>query len=81
MLRSGSGFSWVRAGVIVLCAATVLRVWLSAAAWESSASAQIPDSGMQRKLLIDELRRTNALLTEIRDAIVVKGTVSERKGE
>ena len=29
------------------------------------ASAQIPDSGMQRKLLLEETRRTNQLLTEL----------------
>ena len=33
------------------------------------ASAQIPDSGLQRKQTIDEIRRTNALLTEIRNLL------------
>jgi hypothetical protein len=48
---------------------TCLRVWLGP--WESAttAQAQIPDSGLQRKQAIDEARRTNELLAEIKSIL------------
>lgn len=45
---------------------TCIRVWVGPAAILEQAQAQIPDSGKQRKLLVEEARRTNQLLTEIK---------------
>lgn len=45
--------------------ATCVRVWLGPADLLPRAEAQIPDSGLQRKQLIDEVAHTNQLLEEI----------------
>jgi len=46
-----------------------LRAWIGTAPQSDVALAQIPDSGLQRKLLIEESKRTNQLLTEIRQIL------------
>ena len=56
---------------------TCLRVWLGPTPMVESAYAQIPDSGLQRKQTIDEIRRTNALLSEIRN-LLKDGTFNVR---
>ena len=67
----------LRAGGWLLAGATILKVWWAPAPWETPAVAQIPDSGLQRKLLIDEARRTNDLLSDIR-RILEKSTINVR---
>ena len=45
---------------------TCLRVWLGPFPLLERAEAQIPDSGLQRKQLLDEAKRTNELLSDIK---------------
>ena len=56
---------------------TVLRVWTGPVPLIEPASAQIPDSGLQRQQLLDETRRTNQLLQEIKQ-ILNTGTLNVR---
>ncbi len=55
--------------VIVFVLLTCLWVWVGPTAVLPAAQAQIPDSGLQRKLLLDEARRTNLLLVEIKQIL------------
>jgi hypothetical protein len=65
-------------GVIaVFVLATCLRVWVGPTAFVEPARAQIPDAGTQRKVLVEEARRTNELLTEIKELLEV-GTFNVR---
>lgn len=48
---------------------TCVRVWTGPGQWEPTAQAQIPDAGLQRKQAIEEARRTNQLLSEIREIL------------
>lgn len=57
--------SWSRIIVILFLAATCWKVWIGDPHLLPIASAQIPDSGMQRKVLIDEIRKTNQLITQL----------------
>ncbi len=54
-----------RTAAILLVLLTCLRVWTGSEPLIERAQAQIPDAGHQRKLLVDETRKTNQLLTEI----------------
>jgi hypothetical protein len=54
-------------GVLVLL--TCLRVWTAPADLVPLARAQIPDSGAQRQMLVEETRKTNRLLTEIKQLL------------
>ena len=54
-------------GVLVLL--TCLRVWVAPGTLATPARAQIPDSGAQRKMFLEEARKTNRLLTEIRQLL------------
>lgn len=45
---------------------TCLRVWVGPFPILREARAQIPDSGLQRKLLLEEAQRTNQLLSDIK---------------
>lgn len=56
----------MHAGLILLLTFTCLRVWVGPFPILSRAEAQIPDAGMQRKLLIEEVQRTNQLLGDIK---------------
>ena len=56
---------------------TVIRVWTGPVPLIEQASAQIPDSGLQRKQLLAETRRTNQLLEEIKQ-ILDSGTLNVR---
>ncbi|UCE62262.1 MAG: hypothetical protein JSU63_11220 [Phycisphaerales bacterium] len=51
--------------VLISC----LRVWLGPTQIVPSAEAQIPDSAMQRRLLVEEAKRTNQLLSEIKQIL------------
>ena len=68
---------WYRTLVILFLAATCWKVWLGEPQVLPIAAAQIPDSGMQRKVLIDELRLTNQLLTQL-DATLKTHTLKVR---
>ncbi len=52
--------------------ATCLHVWIGPFSILPAAYGQIPDAGMQRKMILEEAVRTNQLLTEI------KGILTER---
>ena len=56
---------------------TTIRVWTGPVPLIEPASAQIPDSGLQRQQLLDETRRTNQLLKEIKK-ILDTGTLNVR---
>ena len=51
--------------VLISC----LQAWLGPTQILPSAEAQIPDSAMQRRLLLEEARRTNQLLSEIKQIL------------
>ena len=55
----------VRMLIAGFLAATCARVWLGPGATLPQALAQIPDSGLQRKKMLDEIQRTNQLLEQI----------------
>lgn len=60
---------WLRGLVGFAVLVTCLRVWVGPFALTESVVAQIPDSGAQRKLLLEETRRTNELLTQIKQRL------------
>lgn len=59
----------LRNAIIAFVVLTCLRVWIGPVALLEPARAQIPDGGMQRKLLLDEARRSNQLLSEIKQIL------------
>lgn len=61
----------------VLIALTLWRVWIGPVDPVPVANAQIPDSAAQRNRLIEEIRRTNQLLTQI-DETLHKHTIKVR---
>ena len=48
---------------------TCIRVWVGPVPAAQPACAQIPDAGSQRRLALDEARRTNLLLSEIKQVL------------
>ena len=52
--------------VTLFVALTCLRIWLGPFPLLERAEAQIPDAGLQRKQLVDEARRSNELLSDIK---------------
>ena len=58
-------WSFVRGAIALFIGLTCLQVWVGPDSLVEPARAQIPDSGLQRKQLLDETRRTNQLLSEI----------------
>jgi len=61
----GRSARWYRTLLILFLVATCWKVWVGEPQVLPIASAQIPDSGMQRKVLINEVRITNQLLTQL----------------
>jgi len=57
---------WWQRVLIVAVLLTCLRIWIGPVDWEPRAMAQIPDPGQQRIKILEETRKTNALLTEIK---------------
>jgi len=51
--------------LVFLLAVTLWKVWIGGGEILPAAQAQIPDSGLQRKLLLDEVQKTNLLLQEL----------------
>ncbi|RME40920.1 MAG: hypothetical protein D6788_02350 [Planctomycetota bacterium] len=69
--------SWVRRALVLFVLLTCLRVWLGPLPDPPQARAQIPDSGLQRKQILEEARRSNKLLAEIKD-LLQNGTLNVR---
>ncbi len=59
----------LKVGISLFVLLTCIRVWVGPVAILEPAQAQIPDSGLQRKLILDETRRTNQLLAEIKQLL------------
>ncbi len=53
--------------ITVLLTVIAIELWAERPPLVREARAQIPDSGLQRNVMIDEARRTNKLLEEILD--------------
>lgn len=68
---------WLASAAALFVLLTCLRVWTGPAPLLEAARAQIPDSGLQRQQLLDETRRTNRLLTEIKQ-LLKEGTLNVR---
>ncbi len=68
---------FVRRAIAVFLLLTCVRVWLGPEPIVGPARAQIPDSGLQRKLLLAEAERTNGLLTDIK-RLLETGTLNVR---
>lgn len=68
-LRRSHAPRLIRTALMILVAATCVRVWVGPTDVLPPARAQIPDSGLQRKLLLAEARRTNALLAGIAETL------------
>ncbi len=60
---------WLQGAICAFVLLTCLRVWVEPAPLLQVAEAQIPDAAMQRKLILDEARQTNQLLTEIKQLL------------
>ncbi len=56
---------------------TAIRVWTGPVPLIEPVNAQIPDSGLQQQQQLDETRRTNQLLQEIKK-ILETGTLNVR---
>lgn len=66
--------SWGRMTIAIIAIATLLKVWVGPITMPQEAMAQIPDSGKQRILLLEQAKRTNQLLAEIKQ-ILAKDTL------
>ncbi len=64
--RQGTFRAYILPALIML---TCLRVWMGPFPIIETAQAQIPDAGLQRKLMVEEVRKTNRLLTEIKQLL------------
>ena len=62
---------WVRAGLVGFVLLTCVRVWVGPGAVLPVADAQIPNPAAQRNAAVKEARRTNLLLTEIKQILEV----------
>jgi len=72
--RYGGIFNRIVLAFVLL---TCFRVWVGPMAFERTADARIPDSGLQRRQILDEARRTNELLAQIKQVLQV-GTLNVR---
>jgi len=68
---------WVLVVVGLFLLLTCIRVWVGPEITASRVHAQIPDSGLQRNLLLAEARRTNQLLSDIK-RVLETGTLHVR---
>ena len=55
--------------IAVVVLATCLRVWFGPLPFVETAQAQIPDSGLQRKLLLEEAKQSTQLLRDIKQIL------------
>ncbi len=67
----------VRGAIGLFLLLTCIRVWVGSEPILEPVQAQIPDSGMQRKLLLEEVRQTNRLLSNIKQ-LLETGTLNVR---
>jgi len=58
--------SWGRTVVTIIALVTLIKVWAGPITITQEAMAQIPNSGKQRIQLLEQAKRTNQLLTEIK---------------
>ena len=63
------GSRFLRALWIGILALTCIRVWMGTEYGPSTAAAQIPDSGLQRKHMVGELKEMNQLLRQINQTL------------
>jgi len=75
--RQSSSSVLLRAAAAIVVLLTCLRVWIGPFQILPEARAQIPDAGLQRKLLIEEAQRTNLLLSDIK-RILESGNLNVR---
>jgi hypothetical protein len=68
-IRRHGCIEFFRFALVLFMILVVLRLWFPAIDLDSSAQAQIPDSGLQRKLLLDELQKTNQTLITSRQNV------------
>ena len=68
---------WLRMAIGLFVLLTCIRVWTDPAPLVKTARAQIPDSGMQRQLLLDSVRQTNRHLADIKQ-LLKDGTLNVR---
>jgi len=72
-LKSASASSrsspWIHRAVVGFVLLSCLRVWTGPFPVLESAYGQIPDAGLQRKQLLDEAKRSNELLNEIKQVL------------
>ena len=71
MIRSSQHRNWSlpRVALLLFVLLSCLRAWLGPMSFMDPVQAQIPDAGTQRKELVDEVRRTNQLLQEIKQIL------------
>ncbi len=75
--RQAGDLRLIRGAMLLFLLLTCLRVWAPSLSVESPAQAQIPDSGLQRKQILEEVKESNRLLAEIR-LLLEKGTLNVR---
>lgn len=64
-----SPLRWLERILIVVVLLTCLRVWTGPFPLLNKAQAQLPDSAKQRIMLLEETRKTNRLLNEIKQIL------------
>ena len=70
--RAGRQWRWMQTLLTLVVLATCVRVWVGPAEILKRADAQILDPREQRKLVLDEAKRTNQLLAEIKELLAAK---------
>jgi len=63
------GLSLGHLALYALLVATCVGVWTGPAQILPRAQAQIPDAGLQRNLILEEVRRTNELLQDLKQIL------------
>jgi len=67
--RPPSSSLWVHRLVLGFVLLTCIRVWTGQFPMLETAYGQIPDAALQRKLLLDEAKISNQLLTDIKQTL------------
>ena len=60
---------FIRSVIALALLITCIRVWVGPLTMVQPAQAQLPDSALQRKHLLEEARRTNQLLGQIKQLL------------
>ena len=69
--------AWLRVVIGVVLLVTCARVWLGPGVAPALAQAQLPNPAAQRNQIVDEVRRTNLLLADIKSLLEI-GTLNVR---